>query len=242
MSDASCSVDDCERKPICRGMCGMHYQRWRTHGDPTVVKVYRPPTKPKQSCSVAGCPNTAVAKTWCAAHRARVKLTGNLDPERPIRIKAAPIIDGKKQCTACREFKTVDVFHKNSASPTGLHPWCKPCRNKSKMARYMRDPARVIERQTWRTLRHRYGVGQEEYEAMFKAQNGCCAICDEAQPSRRLSVDHDHSCCPGDKKTCGQCVRQLLCAKCNSLLGPPNDDPQRLRKAIAYLRKWSPSQ
>lgn len=34
----TCDVDGCERTDVhARGMCGMHYQRWRRHGDPTVT-------------------------------------------------------------------------------------------------------------------------------------------------------------------------------------------------------------
>lgn len=65
------------------------------------------------------------------------------------------------------------------------------------------------------TLRQ-YGLTLEDYEALFAAQNGKCGICGEQEA--RLDVDHDHSCCPG-KKSCGQCIRGLLCLGCNSKLG-----------------------
>lgn len=38
---SACEVDDCERVHAARGMCLMHYKRWRNHGDPTATK----PTK-----------------------------------------------------------------------------------------------------------------------------------------------------------------------------------------------------
>ena len=35
-----CSVDGCERVgTLRRGMCSKHYQRWRAHGNPDVVKT-----------------------------------------------------------------------------------------------------------------------------------------------------------------------------------------------------------
>lgn len=35
MSDDTCSVPDCDRGVYARGWCSKHYQRWRSHGDPT---------------------------------------------------------------------------------------------------------------------------------------------------------------------------------------------------------------
>ncbi|WP_406170318.1 HNH endonuclease [Streptomyces canus] len=39
--DKKCSVLDCEGIYYARGYCNLHYQRWRTHGDPTVKKTMR---------------------------------------------------------------------------------------------------------------------------------------------------------------------------------------------------------
>jgi hypothetical protein len=33
-----CRVDGCRKPYAAKGLCGMHYSRWRNHGDPSVVK------------------------------------------------------------------------------------------------------------------------------------------------------------------------------------------------------------
>jgi hypothetical protein len=52
-----------------------------------------------------------------------------------------------------------------------------------------------------------------------------------------LAVDHNHGCCPGEK-SCGKCVRGLLCDNCNQAIGKFRDDPELLLKAAEYLRSW----
>ena len=37
----SCTLGGCESKTIARGWCSMHYNRWKTHGDPAVTLYIR---------------------------------------------------------------------------------------------------------------------------------------------------------------------------------------------------------
>lgn len=87
-----------------------------------------------------------------------------------------------------------------------------------------------------RDLMRKYGLTVEAFDAMLSAQGGGCAVCGAtpAVTGRRLAVDHDHGCCPGER-SCGKCVRGLLCFACNSSLGKLGDDPARLRAAADYL-------
>lgn len=82
-------------------------------------------------------------------------------------------------------------------------------------------------------LRSLYNITLEQYEAMVESQDGKCAACDQV-PSTTLHVDHDHSCCSG-KKSCGVCVRGLLCRNCNAGAGILGDSPARLRGLADYL-------
>jgi len=75
-------------------------------------------------------------------------------------------------------------------------------------------------------LRRQYAITEETYAAIFKKQDGRCAICRCQQHYQRLAVDHDH-------KT--GMVRGLLCVHCNRGLGRFFDSSLRLRNAAAYI-------
>ena len=83
-------------------------------------------------------------------------------------------------------------------------------------------------------LRKSFGITLDHYNGMLAEQNGVCSICDQPERSMRgenvklLAVDHCHST--------GK-IRELLCSKCNPMLGYAGDSPELLEKAAAYLRK-----
>lgn len=80
-----------------------------------------------------------------------------------------------------------------------------------------------------RRLKSLFNISVEDYEAMYKAQNGCCAICLKINTSgKRLYVDHNHA----TKE-----VRGLLCHMCNTGLGNFDDTRENLQSAINYLTR-----
>jgi hypothetical protein len=83
----------------------------------------------------------------------------------------------------------------------------------------------------------KYNLTRDDYVDLEKSQNGVCKICGEPEKYKnRLSIDHDHSCCPG-YGSCGKCIRGLLCHHCNSGLGNAKDSVEILQKMINYLQK-----
>lgn len=78
---------------------------------------------------------------------------------------------------------------------------------------------------------------------MVDAQDGLCAVCGQPETTvhyrtgkvQRLAVDHDHYCCPG-KKSCGRCIRGLLCERCNTRR--LEDDPELFRAYADYLERY----
>ena len=69
-----------------------------------------------------------------------------------------------------------------------------------------------------RRLEKKYNLTLEEYEEF--AKNGCnvCGAETGSSSDRNLHVDHDHKCCPGTE-SCGNCVRGVVCNRCNTAIG-----------------------
>lgn len=88
-----------------------------------------------------------------------------------------------------------------------------------------KNPDKVLNKR----YKERYGITYEQYKDMLKEQNHKCFLCgaDEVDVTRsKLCVDHCHAT--------GK-IRKLLCHSCNCGLGHFNDDPEILKKAVAYL-------
>lgn len=87
-----------------------------------------------------------------------------------------------------------------------------------------------------RWLKSWYNISLEEYTQFLEDQDGGCAICGktEEENGRRLAVDHDHSCCPG-RRSCGACIRGVLCDNCNRGIGLFKDNKELLLLAVEYI-------
>ena len=80
-----------------------------------------------------------------------------------------------------------------------------------------------------RNFRQKYKITIEQYDAMYRDQNGVCAICARLNLSgRRLAVDHDHDT--------GK-IRGLLCSRCNSAIGLARESLDVLKMTVVYLEK-----
>jgi hypothetical protein len=78
-----------------------------------------------------------------------------------------------------------------------------------------------------------YGLTLEDFARLREVQGNACAMCREPFAEGRLiHVDHDHACCLEKNRSCGKCVRGLLCHACNVALGHIE---RRYAMARAYL-------
>jgi hypothetical protein len=133
----------------------------------------------------------------------------------------------EKYCPNCKQTKIATEFNINSLQSDGLYPWCKKCRSQ----RSKSDYEGPVKKNT-RYLKT-YNISLDEYNNKLQEQDGKCCICKNTC-DRTLSVDHDRSCC-SDNKSCGKCIRGLLCRHCNLLLGNAKDKIETLKSAIEYL-------
>jgi hypothetical protein len=87
--------------------------------------------------------------------------------------------------------------------------------------------------------KYRFRLTPEQFNKMLVACDNKCQICRREftleDKDSTPHIDHDHSCCPGIK-TCGECVRGLLCGPCNLLCGIADDNPAIFNQAIKYLQ------
>jgi len=103
-------------------------------------------------------------------------------------------------------------------------------RTKHKKDAETRNPIIHAEKQRIRRLKHRHGLTAQNYDDMLKEQKGC-ALCGikTNKNGKALFVDHDHTT---------NKVRALLCARCNTMVGIIETQPNFIKKAVAYINKY----
>lgn len=101
---------------------------------------------------------------------------------------------------------------------------------------YQINKSYIAKKSRHYSLHYFYKLTEPEYIHMLWQQNNQCAVCHQSSASKKLSIDHDHKCCSG-KRTCGKCIRGLLCSRCNAILGQVNDSVSILESMIQYLKQ-----
>jgi hypothetical protein len=167
-----------------------------------------------------------------------------------------------KRCSRCKQSKVKAEFSKSVRSNDGLDNYCKSCRSEYYLERrsLKLEPREKNQcRRCWivyddeqfksycKSCRRalgsahnlkRYGLTVDDYIRMEQERGAMCDACGKPETERaRLSIDHDHSCCPGNE-SCGKCIRGLLCFRCNTALGLIKDDPETLKKMLEYIKNF----
>lgn len=122
----------------------------------------------------------------------------------------------KKKCVNCQsEFET---------KPHAGH--AKTC-SKECSKKYWYAQRKATGRR--KDILRKFGMTPEHYDKMLGAQNGVCAICKTPPNGKNLAVDHDHA--TGKN-------RQLLCERCNLVLGKVQDNQLLLMHMVSYLQRF----
>lgn len=139
--------------------------------------------------------------------------------------------DTEKWCPSCEKWLLHSAFYVSRAAPSGLAAHCRPC-SRERAKQWGKDnPDRVRSNNRRNHFRAKYGIDEDVYDSMFRAQGAACAIC-RRRPLLHgvgtLHVDHDHAT--------GR-VRGLLCQGCNHMVGHARDSADVLERGAKYLRK-----
>jgi Autographiviridae endonuclease VII len=222
-------------KVFALGMCQGCYYRLRRNGS-----VARKNVQNKgRSCTEGGCDKRAFSKGLCQAHydasqhplkdswkllrsRSRGQYPASWDSFD------AFLADVGERPSDRHQLRRIDV---TLPYAPGNWQWLEPV---VVLDCYSPEDRSAYER-AWR-FKTKFGITTADYDQMFAAQSGLCAICDKpptkvSRGNRKatdLAVDHDHDT---------GAVRGLLCASCNTVLGLLGDDTDRLQAAIGYLEK-----
>lgn len=143
-----------------------------------------------------------------------------------------------KVCFRCKQEKKLTELYRNCRKVDGRCPTCKVCMRDYESRRpsrntYREDPEGQKRRVRRYQARRKYRVPEKLLdEVLHRAEHGTCEICGKAAPvdayHKRHHIDHDH-------KT-GE-YRGILCKDCNRMLGSARDNPEILRRAVAYLEE-----
>jgi len=157
------------------------------------------------------------------------------------RLPTSKTADGatELECRLCGEMKPVDDFYPHSTNWRRQY-WCKVCTAQKRRERASVPADPKVTRKY--KLKEFYRITQDDYDAMYGRQDGCCAICGDAKErwepgaglkgrQRFLVVDHDH----GTSR-----VRALLCWNCNCGLGHFRENPTVMLAAIRYIVAQKP--
>lgn len=220
----TCSGPECTREVTQyprTGLCNAHYLQ-QSRGKP--LKKLRATQEPV--CKFPDCGRSSKAHSLCNAHYLQYRAGRELKRQNRARGRVlARDGQGRKECQLCREWKPESEYRPHRTTPDGLRARCQEC------YRSTYDPAASRARMLMRN----YRLTPEQYDALAAAQGNACATCGTKDSGgKSWHIDHDHACCPG-KKSCGSCLRGLLCSDCNQVLGKVRDDASTLARMIEYL-------
>lgn len=140
-----------------------------------------------------------------------------------------------KTCKKCGEIKELELFAKGAKYADGRRGTCKSCHAAYMKKYYENNYDQVLKNRrlngksdpNWK----RHKITEEHFSSMISLFDGKCHAC---KVNDAVNIDHDHNCCE-TSRSCGKCVRGVLCHHCNSALGLLKDDREKILKLLKYV-------
>lgn len=225
-SGKKCSVTECHKIVLARGLCDAHRKRLERHG-------HTEQTRPNDWGAREKHP---LYKTWIWLLRSKRAAVS------PLWVDFWNFVRDVGTTRPTKRHRPARMDATQPFGPKNFY-WQEPrlCTTapdaKAKAAAFSREWYRAnTDRARTSKFKQLFGITLADYEAMMVAQACVCAICEKPETRvdnrtkapTRLAVDHCHST--------GK-VRGLLCSMCNKGIGHLKDDIQLLRNAIPYLER-----
>jgi hypothetical protein len=223
-----CSIHNCTKPSVSKGLCDTHRKRVARHGTPEQTRpadwgAKEKHPKYKTWCNLRRYHRDAIPKTWAVDFWSFVADV----PDRPTGRCSAQRVDTDQPWSK-------DNFY-----------WREPIVDdvrRSDHKAYMREYARRMraanpDYHKSLKIKKMYGITIDTYNEMLTEQKGCCAICAKPESNEikgkvtSLAIDHDHAT---------GAIRALLCSNCNRGLGLFNDSVELLAKAHEYVLYHKP--
>lgn len=195
---------------------------------PIAAPTARPRGTAEATCTHGGCDARHYARGYCRVHYSRHRFGGDMDapirPRLPRGVTAPCLVEG---CSSVGRARGLCSGHymKQYVRPT----FCALdlCEEREHARGYCQPHYNVLKS---------FNMDPADWEALYADQAGACAICRSPMTRAKAHTDHDHACCPRAGRSCGRCVRGLLCYACNAGLGFFRDNTRTLASALRYLR------
>jgi hypothetical protein len=133
-----------------------------------------------------------------------------------------------KRCVKCGLSKDLEDFYKTVQRGSEYYRTaCKECEKAVQRAKSRLMSQDDMRRKNIKSL---YNLTPWEYDNLMIRGCEVCGTFDD------LCVDHDHRCCPG-RKSCGGCIRGVLCGRHNKAEGFLRGSADEARALAEYMER-----
>lgn len=194
VSDATCSTNSCDRRPVCRGMCNPCYQRWYSAAGSEVA--HRGASRrDTEVCSVEGCSGAYHCRGLCRVHYNAAQHASNRD-----RNNTAAKVNSRRYYLANRDRVLAQTRARQKANPEKYRTYAReryranPEAEAAKAAaRRARNPETYRKRDAEYARRHpeRARLKTQRRRAL-KLKNGVYEV--SPRDLQRTLARYDHRC------------------------------------------------